>query len=48
MKDEYYFTLDDDIQYAPTYAEDMVKAIERTGAIVTHHGRVLKALNVSY
>jgi len=48
LKDEYYFTLDDDIYYPPTYAEDMVKAIERTGAIVTHHGRILKALNVSY
>jgi hypothetical protein len=46
--EEYYFTADDDIYYPPTYADDMVKAIERTNSIVTHHGRKLTALNVSY
>jgi hypothetical protein len=45
---EYYFTCDDDIAYPPTYCQDMVQAIKRTGTIVTHHGRKLKGLNVSY
>ena len=46
--EEYYFTCDDDISYPPTYAEDMVNAIKEHGTIVTHHGRKLKGLNVSY
>jgi len=47
-EDEYYFTADDDIAYPPTYCKDMVEAIKRTGMIVTHHGRKLRHLNVSY
>jgi hypothetical protein len=47
-KDEYYFTMDDDIIYPTTYAEDMVKAIEKHKTIVTHHGRIIEAKDVSY
>lgn len=47
-EDEYYFTLDDDIAYPPTYVTDMVEAIKRTGGIVTHHGRILKGYGNSY
>jgi hypothetical protein len=46
--DEYYFTLDDDLVYPPTYAEDMVRDIDRTHGIVTHHGRILLKPGVSY
>jgi len=45
----YYFTCDDDIIYPPTYVRDMIAAIERTGTIVTHHGRLLTGgLNANY
>jgi hypothetical protein len=37
----YYFTIDDDIIYPPTYVRDMIQAIERHKTIVTHHGRIL-------
>jgi hypothetical protein len=39
----YVFTIDDDLAYPPTYAEDMVRTIERLNrkALVTCHGRVL-------
>lgn len=47
-REEYYFTLDDDIAYPATYAEDMVRAIQEHQTIVTHHGRKLKQKNVSY
>jgi len=38
---QYYFTLDDDIIYPRTYADDMVAAIDENECIVTHHGRRL-------
>ena len=44
----YYFTCDDDIIYPPTYVQDMIEAIERTGTIVTHHGRKLLGEGRSY
>jgi len=44
----YYLTCDDDIIYPPNYVKDMVKAIDRTEGIVTHHGRILTRKNVSY
>lgn len=47
-QDEYYFTCDDDIIYPPTYADDMVQKIDELGTIVTHHGRILQAEDVSY
>lgn len=47
-EDEYYFSCDDDIIYPPTYANDMVKEIEKHQSIVTHHGRIVNDLNVSY
>lgn len=40
-KDEYYFTLDDDLIYPRNYAFEMVQAIQEHGCIVTHHGRKL-------
>jgi hypothetical protein len=45
---EYYFTLDDDIEYPANYSRDMAAAIEQHGCIVTHHGRELLAKGVSY
>lgn len=33
------FTMDDDLEYPQTYKDDMSKAIDRLGCIVTHHGR---------
>lgn len=44
----YYFTCDDDLLYPPTYIQDMVEAIDRTGTIVTHHGRKLLGFDRSY
>lgn len=44
----YYLSCDDDLIYPPTYVKDMIKAIDRTGGIVTHHGRILKEYGVSY
>jgi hypothetical protein len=44
----YYFSCDDDILYPSDYVSTMVEAIERTGTIVTHHGRELLGLNRNY
>lgn len=44
----YYLTCDDDIIYPVTYVHDMVKAIDRTKGIVTHHGRILTGPIKSY
>lgn len=44
----YVLLCDDDIIYPPTYVRDMIEAIDRLGYIVTHHGRKLRALDVSY
>jgi glycosyltransferase involved in cell wall biosynthesis len=44
----YYLSCDDDIIYPPTYAQDMIKAINECNSIVTHHGRKLVRKGVSY
>jgi len=44
----YYFTCDDDLFYPSNYVETMIESIERLGGIVTHHGRKLKGLYLSY
>jgi hypothetical protein len=44
----YYFSCDDDLIYPPNYVKDMIEAIERTGTIVTHHGRILKGKGLKY
>ena len=44
----YYLSCEDDIIYPPTYAKDMVKAINECKSIVTHHGRILKGQSNSY
>jgi hypothetical protein len=44
----YYFSCDDDITYPPTYIADMVAKIDQHGCIVTHHGRKLRGLDLSY
>lgn len=44
----YYFSCDDDILYPADYVSTMIEAIERTGTIVTHHGRELLGLNKNY
>ena len=44
----YYFSCDDDILYPADYVSTMVEAIERTGTIVTHHGRELLGLDRNY
>jgi len=46
--DCYYFTCDDDILYPSNYVDRTVKAIEKHKTIITHHGRKLKSLDVSY
>ncbi len=43
-----YLSCDDDLLYPPNYAEEMVKAIEKHNSIVSHHGRILSGLDVSY
>lgn len=43
-----YLSCDDDLLYPPDYVENMVKGIEIHNSIVSHHGRILKALDVSY
>ena len=43
MEREIYLTCDDDIAYPGKYVNDMVQAVKREQAIVTHHGRKLKA-----
>ena len=45
---EYYFTLDDDLIYPPNYVQSTIKAIQRYGCIVTHHGRVLNGEGLDY
>ena len=44
----YYFTCDDDLIYPPDYISKMIEAIERHGCIITHHGRILQGLDLSY
>ena len=44
----YYFTCDDDLFYPSNYIAQMITAIETHKCIVTHHGRKLVGLNVSY
>lgn len=44
----YFLSCDDDIIYPPNYAESMVEAIDRTGGIVTHHGRILVGMGKDY
>jgi len=44
----YYFSCDDDIEYPPTYIEDMCEEIDKHNCIVTHHGRKLVSKDVSY
>jgi hypothetical protein len=47
-KPVYYFSCYDDILYLSDYVSTMVEAIERTGTIVTHHGRELLGLDRNY
>lgn len=44
----YFLSCDDDIVYPPDYATTMVEAIDRTGGIVTHHGRLLTGKGKDY
>ena len=41
---EYYFCIDDDLRYPPTYAKDMIQYIEHLGGrvCVSLHGKILK------
>lgn len=47
QRDEYYFTMDDDIIYPSDYAVAMLKELERR-PIVTHHGRLLLGKGRNY
>lgn len=42
-KDEYYFCIDDDLIYPPTYAEDMLNKLKEYNdkAIISLHGKIL-------
>lgn len=44
----YYFTLDDDIIYPANYVDSTIMQIEKVNAIITYHGRLLKAKGVNY
>jgi len=44
----YYFTVDDDLIYHPTYIERTIEAIEKYNCIVTYHGRILKGEGLHY
>lgn len=44
----YYFSCDDDIEYAPDYVEFMINGIEKHKAIVTLHGRTLLGRDRNY
>lgn len=44
----YYFSCDDDLIYPPDYIERMVEAIERTGSIISCHGRILSGVDLRY
>lgn len=44
----YYFSCDDDIYYPNDYIETMINSIEKEKCVVSHHGRILNRLNVSY
>lgn len=35
----YYFSLDDDLQYPPTYVQDTIGAIDTYNCIVSYHGK---------
>lgn len=43
-KDEYYFSIDDDLLYPPTYVKDMLHKLNQydDGIVVTLHGRIVK------
>ena len=47
-EDCYFFTIDDDLAYAPDYISNMVDSIEKHECIITHHGRKLKATGLTY
>jgi len=44
----YYFSCDDDLIYPSDYVSRSIKAIERTGCIITYHGRKLLGKNRNY
>lgn len=44
----YYFSCDDDLIYPPDYIERMIEAIDRTGAIVSCHARILSGIDLRY
>jgi len=44
----YFFTCDDDLHYPPNYVERTLKAIEKHKCIISHHGRILQGLDLSY
>lgn len=46
--DEYYFTLDDDLEYPSDYVEKTKSFIDEFGCIVTYHGRALIGKGLSY
>jgi len=37
--DGYYFSIDDDLKYPPTYCQDMISKIDKYNCIVTLHGK---------
>jgi len=44
----YYFSCDDDIVYPHNYIKETILSIEHHQCIVSYHGRILRALDVSY
>lgn len=47
-EDVYFFSMDDDILYPPTYIEDMIRWINKYQCIITHHGRDLREVKSNY
>jgi hypothetical protein len=44
----YYFSVDDDLLYAPTYVQDTIRAIEKYHCIVTYHGKRFDGQIIGY
>jgi hypothetical protein len=44
----YYFSIDDDLLYPPTYVQDTLQKLKKYQTIVTYHGRILTGPHQKY
>lgn len=47
-REEYYFTMDDDLVYPHDYVEKTIENIIKYGTIITYHGRILLGKGLDY